>query len=49
MLLQEGVQLLGAGDGVVQGGNVKGQAPISPSVGQQQPLFLAHLHCTPCW
>lgn len=44
MELQQGMQLLGAAYGLIQGPHPQGQATLAPPVGYQQGLPLAHLH-----
>lgn len=44
MAVQQGVQLLRAGYGSVQGAYAQGQAALTPAVGDEQGLPLAHLH-----
>ena len=42
--VQQGAQLLRAGNGFVEGADAQGQATLPPPVGYQQGLPLAHLH-----
>ena len=42
--VQQGAQLVRAGNGLVQGANAQGQATLPPPVGYQQGLPLTHLH-----